>query len=83
MRHSWTKFSSDRLKIEHRVEARDFKHSDLGHPEIGGDIFEHVSRQPTTRLALRQIEQRDHRALLTPLGITRDDGLRARFDTRH
>ena len=72
------RFLPDRPQIEHRVEGRDLVDADRRHVEHVGDMVHRRARQPVAVLALRQIEQRHHRARLPARRIFGDMRLRLR-----
>jgi hypothetical protein len=67
---------SDRLQIEHGVEARDLVDADRRHVEDLGHMVHGGAVEPAAILRLRQMEQRDHRARLAARRIFGDDFIR-------
>ena len=63
---------ADRGQIDHRVEGRDLHHADLRHAQPPGDMFDRGLGHPAAMLALRQIEQGQHRARLPAFRIAGD-----------
>src|SRR6185437_10441334 len=66
---------ADRAQIEHRVEGGDLVDADMRHAEHVRDIVHRRARHPIAVLALRQVEQRQHRARLPAWRILGDIGL--------
>ena len=68
--------AADRLQVQHRVEGGDLVDPDRRHVEQRGDILHHRLGDPATVLALREVEQRQHRARLTTRRVLGDHGIR-------
>src|SRR6516165_7969759 len=75
-RASLQQISSDRPQIEHRVKSCDLVDPDRRHPEHFCDAVHCRPREPSAMLALRQIQQRQHRASLASWWIFGDVRLR-------
>ena len=68
--------AADRLQIQHGVEGRDLVDPDRRHVEQLGDMLHHRLGNPAVVLALREVEQRQHRARLATRRVLGDHGVR-------
>src|SRR6266436_5620564 len=68
--------ASNWSQVEHRVKGCDLINPDRRHFEQLRDAIHRRPGQPSSMLALRQIQQRQHRARLTPSRVFGDVGFR-------